>query len=109
MEAMKRIIVNSKPHDIAIIPIHLKTGQREHRHYCAYVILEEWKRKPDDEPPNLSEPESILSCCTYYEKGVYGIDTAHHFNERMTAKEKFEDAIRQITGLIKDYDRRTKE
>lgn len=47
-----------------------------------------------------------LSCCTYHHGNIYGIDTAHYYNTKMTLEQKESDAVRQITELIKDYGRK---
>lgn len=63
--------------------------------YCnAYVLLKgSYKIKEGD-----------LDYPTYQRKNdVVGVDTVHAYNEFMTYKEKVEDAIRQIKGVICAY------
>lgn len=60
------------------------------RWVSAYVYLENKRRR------NLFYE-------TYREGNVIGIDTGHYWNWEMTLEEKYKDAERQITELIKDY------
>lgn len=98
MERIKRITIDNKEYDIALCPLGL-----EHKNHniqawiCAYVILPKWKSE--------ESPESCLSYCTYYNDGVYGIDTNHLHNNGMSLEEKQKDAIMQITELIKDFNK----
>lgn len=85
---MKRIVVNGKKYDISFKNV-------ENKWWCAYVILKGKKIKN----------YTVLGNCTYREEDVYGVDTAHAYNSKMTFDEKKEDAERQIRNVIKDYNK----
>jgi len=98
MERLIRLKINKKNYDVALCPLGLEKPDYNLKAWiCAYVILPKWKGK--------ESPESCLNNCTYYNKGVYGIDTNHAHNMEMNLEEKQKDAIRQITGLIKDFNK----
>lgn len=98
MERIKRIIINKKKYDVALCPLGLENKEYKLSAWvCAYVILPKWKGK--------ESPEMCLRYCTYYNDGVYGIDTNHAHNVGMTLEEKEKDAIMQITQLIKDFNK----
>lgn len=90
LDDIKKINVNGKDYYITI----LKLGSKEFNFwYTAYVYLDKANVK------NLENE-------TYQYENIYGIDTAHSWNNNQSMKEKLEDAIRQITGLIKSYQER---
>lgn len=73
-------------HDVTFLKITLV----DHAWITAYVRF--------DEP--LNRDEYGYPTETYEEGDVYGIDTAHLYNERMTIQEKIVDARRQILDMI---------
>ena len=93
---MLRITVDKKEYDIALIPVDSGITKEPH-HICAYVILKGKRIKEYMD----------LDCCTYKEGYVYGIDTAHFDNMKMTIEEKEIDAIKQIKLLIKSYNNKS--
>ena len=71
------------------------------KYYCAYVYL-----------PKLSHKmysEGLGNECTYCKGKVAGVDTAHYYNDNMTLEQKFEDAMRQIKTVIKDYNKKLRK
>ncbi len=95
MKRIETIKVNNKNYDIFLMPV----GIDKDRWVCAYVKLKPIKEIAED----------YLDNCTYHEEDVYGIDTAHSHNFNMSYEEKEEDAIKQITGLIKDFNNKLNE
>jgi len=88
------IKINKKSYIIAIKKVESRSNHFTDW-FCAYVILKGKKIIDSD----------VLSYCTYRDGNIFGIDTAHFWNEKQTEEEKFEDAIKQITCLIKSYNR----
>lgn len=95
MKMMERIQIDKKNYDIGLtingshLPKNLSISD-EPRWICAYVIL---KRTNKD--------YTEFANCTYREDNVYGVDTAHSYNDKMTLEEKRQDAIKQIRKVIK--------
>ena len=67
-------------------------------HFCAYAKLKGSKA--------LSE--SDLGYPTFKQGDWVGIDTAHHFNMTQTEAEKLYDALIQIEGVIRAYQKAMK-
>ena len=94
MKPMRRIKINDRYYDIAIVGIRYKIDTINH--YCGYVILSQL-------PPDFDYDN--LSCCTFKDGNVFGVDTNHIWNLDQTLEEKEEDCIRQIKDLIYDYNK----
>lgn len=101
MERIKRIIINKKSYDVALCPLGLDRSDYNLKAWvCAYVILPKWK--------GMESPTSCLNYCTYYNNGVYGIDTNHAHNMEMNLEQRYQDALMQIKELIKSFNRNSK-
>lgn len=88
-------IENVEGHDVTFLKI--KTEYNEW--ITAYVRF--------DSP--IGRDECGYPTETYNENDVYGVDTAHLHNERMSIDEKIEDARRQILEIILIHDGKFQE
>jgi len=88
-------IENVEGHDVTF----LKIKSEYNEWITAYVRFDEPTGRHDYGYPTE----------TYHEDEVYGIDTAHLHNDRMTLQEKVEDARRQILEIILIHDGKYQE
>ena len=89
-EVQQKIKVRGKEF---IVSFH-KLGLLNNEWFTAYVYFEGIELR--DEYSYMD-----FSYCTYNEDNVWGIDTNHLFNDRMTLEEKYRNAEEQIKSLIK--------